>query len=330
MTIASLQSRVDAQIDCVDADFRPHYMKHVFPKVQEYEILRTKAIRSFRFRTLVAIPSAFIGIAFLFYLMALYPSELMVNIAFIVGLAGGGSLFYWAYNPIKNYKASVRGEIYPLIFSFFGPTFAFRHQSPITVQSFKSSDIIPGYDDETTGDYVRGEYRGVNIEILEAEMTETRGTGKSRRKVRIFKGVLVSLSAHKRFDGKTIIKRDMGALLNWTQGFTHLSKVSLEDPLFEKKFEVFSSNQVEARYLLTTSFMDRMLKLKELFQSNTLEASFYDSRLLLTIATNKNYFENSSIYKPVTFIDEAAEILAQMRTFFEIIETLKLDENTGL
>jgi hypothetical protein len=109
-----------------------------------------------------------------------------------------------------------------------------------------------------------------------------------------------------------------------------LERVKLEDPVFEKQFEVFGSDQVEARYLLTTSFMDRLLKLAEIFQSGSIQASFYNNTLLIMVPTYKNYFETASIFKPANFIEEINTILSEMKLVFDMIDTLKLYERTGL
>ncbi len=95
--------------------------------------------------------------------------------------------------------------------------------------------------------------------------------------------MFILLDMNKNFSGKTIVKRDTGIIGNWfTKKFRRkldsyasrsklLKSVKLEDPIFEKKFEVYSSDQVEARYLLTTSFMERILELSNLFSENKLK-----------------------------------------------------------
>lgn len=51
-------------------------------------------------------------------------------------------------------------------------------------------------------------------------------------------------------------------------------RVKLEDVSFERQFEVFSDNQIEARYLLTTAFMERMSEVKKAFQGKNIQFSF--------------------------------------------------------
>ena len=71
---------------------------------------------------------------------------------------------------------------------------------------------------------------------------------------------------NKRFKGKTVVRKDSGIIGNWfKKKFSSLKNVKLEDPNFEKMFEVYSDDQVESRYLLTVTFMERLKELAETF-----------------------------------------------------------------
>ncbi len=109
-----------------------------------------------------------------------------------------------------------------------------------------------------------------------------------------------------------------------------MNAIKLEDPVFSKKFNVYSSDEVEARYLITTAFMDRFTKLNTSFGSNKAKCSFYGDSIMFAISTNKNLFEMGSIFKRLDnpkqitiFFEEIASILA-------IIDYFKLDEHIGL
>ncbi len=153
--------------------------------------------------------------------------------------------------------------------------------------------------------------------------------GKNQRT--IFDGIFIYLSMNKNFSGKTIVTKDISPVGNWVANqFTSLENVKLEDPTFEREFEVYSSNQTEARYILSPTFMELLLKLRTLFTSNNIQCSFYNDRLLLMIPCDKDRFEPASIFQPATFVDEMKMILSEMQTIFQIIETLKLNKKTGL
>ena len=90
---------------------------------------------------------------------------------------------------------------------------------------------------------------------------------------------------NKNFKGKTIVTKDRG-ILNKITKYKNLQRVSLEDVLFEKKYEIYSDDQIEARYILTTSMMERMIKLSEIFSK--IEYNFFDNKVYININTKKN------------------------------------------
>jgi len=311
-------------------DFMPYYRASILPYVKEFEKQRLLALRSLRSRVLITIPVIAGTLSLGWYLLLLDHFK-NPDAVFFFGFLIIAGICAWAGLPVKNYRKSLKTKIYPRIFGFYGGDFAYYADSPIRISEFTPYDIVPSYDTEYPGDYVRGTYKGVLLELLEAKMTETRGSGKNRRTVTVFEGMFVRMGVYKKFEGKTIIKRDYG-MMNWAvNGFQKLERIKLEDPRFEKQFEVFGTSQVEARYLLTTSFMDRLVSLTtSSINYKGLQASFFLNRLLMMVQSGKDYFGASSIFKPVTFIDEINNVLSDMKIFFDIIDTLKLDDKTRL
>lgn len=120
---------------------------------------------------------------------------------------------------------------------------------------------------------------------------------------------------NKSFKGRTLLVRDeeIFNILSRTQAaFSGMQKVDLKDPRFEESYEVYSTNQDEARYLLTTAFMDRLLKLFNIFNKKiikdigkdipieiSIQTSFFDNKILLAIPVEDNMFEFASFFKPI-------------------------------
>jgi hypothetical protein len=316
-----------------DNPFQPYYNAHIRPHIQEFEAKRVEALKTFGKRSFQAICMVMVGITgtLIFMFQAGLPKVAndVIFFACFMGILGAMS---WAYMPAKRYKASVKSIVFPEIFRFFGPDFTFSEESPLSAQDLEPSSIIPSsYERERREDYVKGAYKDVSIELFESHLTRTVGSGKSRREQTLFQGMFILLDMNKNFAGKTIVKRDQGMLGNWISNKVgKLENVRLEDPVFEKEFEVYGDDQIEARTLLTTSFMERLLQLSKLFKNAKIEASFYNDRLLLKIPSPDNRFETSSIYKPATFTDDIETILTEMQVIFEIIDILKLNERTGL
>ena len=95
-------------------------------------------------------------------------------------------------------------------------------------------------------------------------------------------------------------------------------------------FEAYSQNQIEARYLLTTAFMERMLKLKELYGGTNIQFSFNDDKVLIAINTRENMFEPCSLFKSNLRGKQIYKVFEQFMTIFSVIDILKLNQKTGL
>lgn len=109
-----------------------------------------------------------------------------------------------------------------------------------------------------------------------------------------------------------------------------LNPVYLEDPKFSKRFNVYSSDQVEARYLLTTAFVDRFQNLKTAFGAKKIKCSFFGNQIMFAISTNKNLFEVADVNIPLTDPRSINELYSELTAVYKIIDYFKLDQKTGL
>jgi hypothetical protein len=320
------------------SNFAGHYRQYILPNVERFEQNRITKLNEFRYRLWGATAGTVLVIFIASIVLKFSSLRAGGDVIFGLGAMAISGIAYWASGPIQKYKEGVKAEIFPFIFSYFAQQnigeFFYNQNSPIMISQFQDSDILPAYDNCHLEDYVKGEYNNVSLETLEAKMTQTRGSGKNRRTVVTFKGIFIRLSMNKSFHGHTIIKKDGGKIGNWfTDKFSkgnEKQRVALEDPQFEKLFEVYGSDQVEARYLLTPSFMERLMKISDLFESKGIQAALYNKHLLLMIPTLQDRFEVASIFTPATFQDEIVHILQEMQQLFSLIELLKLQENTRL
>ena len=69
---------------------------------------------------------------------------------------------------------------------------------------------------------------------------------------------------------------------------------------FEKIFDVFTTDQVEARYLIDPLIMGHFIKLYEEYDGKGMKAAFFDKQLLIMVESDKNFFEPANIEIPAT------------------------------
>lgn len=109
-----------------------------------------------------------------------------------------------------------------------------------------------------------------------------------------------------------------------------LETVKLEDPKFCNKFNVYSSDQVEARYLVTTAFMERFQKLNTSFASKKAKCSFCGDEIFFAINTNKNLFEIGSLFHSLKNPKSINDFYNELSSILELVKYFKLNEKTGL
>ena len=293
--------------------FGPYYAKHIRSFCKSFNLERIEAKRRATLLFIICYPSIAIIIYFtpFSFVSSLTDgagtfSELK---EFLIAILGGiyigvvGGLFAWPFYKINLYKKKVGGKIYPLIFRFFGSDYRYKNEVP-GVSSLWEFDhkIIPHFDKTSLFNkfmgYVKGTYKGVTLEhVQNVKLTRYDSSWADTFFMffnlhrTAYKGILITLTMNKNFSGETIVKKDNGLLGRWfsrkyIKTIEGLENIKLEDPVFEKKFEVYSNDQIEARYLLSTSFMSRLLQLAELFPSEKILSTrviIYSSFIFLTL-----------------------------------------------
>lgn len=112
--------------------------------------------------------------------------------------------------------------------------------------------------------------------------------------------------------------------------FEKLNKIVLEDPVFNRKYTAYSSDEVEGRYLLTTGFMERFNKVRTAFGVNNIKCSFYDNDFMIAIKTRKDLFELGSLFTSLKNPKYIRKFMDEYISIISLIDYFKLDEKTGL
>lgn len=140
----------------------------------------------------------------------------------------------------------------------------------------------------------------VQMSELHTEYKTTSKDSKGRKSTTwhtVFKGLFIHADFHKNFRGHTLVRPDFAertlgilgrALQKRSFGGDRL--VQLEDPAFEREFVVNATDQIEARYILTPSMMQRMLEVRRKFNA-PVTFSFIHSSLFIAVPLDRNLFE---------------------------------------
>lgn len=133
----------------------------------------------------------------------------------------------------------------------------------------------------------------------------------------IFKGFLFVADFNKNFSGQTLLHRD-----TWIKLPRKGSRIKLEDPRFEKYYDVYGTDPVESRYILTPSLMERIVEMNTKFDKPTL--SFINSNVVVAIATLNDYFE-TSIWKPANRKEKFLSDFGMLIAMLDVVRDLNLN-----
>lgn len=261
-------------------------------------------------------------------LIILLPGALVVAlIALIIG-----------HGRVDAFRKRLKAELNNRIARAFGLEYQLKPYETPRFSRFGQLGLLPHHHRRHFEDYFSGTVQGCEFELYEANLEERRTrtvttNGRTRTEtyyVTVFHGALIRIDFPRKVEGVTVVTRDAG----WFNGLSGLGKridgrklerIGLVDPTFEKVFEVYGDDQVLARYMLTPSFMERLLQLETALTGKSATAAF-DARSgqgeLMIAAQTGNLFEAGSMYKPLTDQGRVKSIIDEIRLILEIIEML--------
>ncbi len=152
------------------------------------------------------------------------------------------------------------------------------------------------------------------IEASHVETTIQKGRPKEKKSI-LYKGLFFTFSLPISLNQNTLILDDKAEALlgkNITQFFqkrmapTGYSLVQLESLEFEKKFAVYSKDQIKSRVLLTPATMKKLYAFISKFKSPT-EISFQDDKIYVALKHNKDLFE-PRLFGPIVSMNDLNEI----------------------
>ena len=142
----------------------------------------------------------------------------------------------------------------------------------------------------------------------------------------MFSGVIIKLDINKQFSGNTVIRPNS---IGHFSPSPHLRHTILEDLNFEKKFDVYTNDEVEARYLITPSFMERLNNMKTVFEACSVSCAFYENYLLIGLNTC-DLFSIGNLNVPLDDANQYFKMYDEILSIMKLIDHFKLDQKTGL
>ena len=295
-------------------EFQEAFFKKISPGLSKYE---SERLRQFGYTRAVKI-AALIIILVLVFLTKQIDIGLILFICCIAGAV--------CFGLKKKFENEIKQKIMPYVCKCLGDL-KWKYAQCSFEQLLCKSGIIDRYNRVSYDDSFTGIYKDINYEICETSFYYKTGTGKNSSTRTVFKGVMIKLDMNKSFTGNTVIRPDT---LKHASPAANLKHTTLEDVVFEKKFDVFTDDEVEARYLITPSFMERLNNMKTAFSADRVSCAFYDKYLLVGLHTSKDLFSICSLKEPVNDGKQFFTMFEEILSIIKLIAHFKLNQKIGL
>ena len=284
---------------------------------------------------------------------SLIATGVIVVIALVIGgviLGGGGEpqfmLFvgviglmlaagaWWLFT--KDFKSNFKNTIIRRIIEYVDPSLKYAPTGKISRSEFQSSTLFKHRIDRYKGeDLVKGqiEKTAIRFSELHAEYKTESRDSKGNKKTHwhtIFKGLFFIADFNKDFNGRTVVLPDSAEkffgrlgkkLQEWNVSRDDL--VKMEDVEFEKEFVVYGTDQVEARYILSTALMRRILEFKRKMKV-PVHIGFVHSNIYMALSIKKNMFEPRILTSILDF-GMVREYLEDLMLAVGIVEDMNLN-----
>jgi hypothetical protein len=266
--------------------------------------------------------------------LAYSPSLLGVAIVFLVlAAAPAGAVWWFGARSVKALAADVKHQLLARLAGLFDLTYAATPANPARFERFEQLGLVPRNDEQSFEDHFAGQRQGAAFELYEARLVRLEdqnsegGGAPEFKRTPVFNGMLVRISFPGKVEGITVIRREAGwrnpSGSNYQIEGHRMAKIGLTDPVFEKTFQVYGDDQTLARYMLTPSFMERILALEGRLGGKKMVAGFDafsgEGEFLLAAQTG-NLFETSTRLSPIPGEETVKRIFDEIRLVTEIVD----------
>ncbi|MDH6354907.1 heme/copper-type cytochrome/quinol oxidase subunit 2 [Dysgonomonas sp. PH5-45] len=219
---------------------------------------------------------------------------------------------------------SLNETVFRKIIKFINPTVEYMPMGHVGLPEFLESGLYQEKNYNIHGnDQISGRHNGVPFIMCELWVTHKRNFSDEKDKPdSVFSGQFFVAKFNKKFSSSVYIKPRKGS-----SGYTHITdeKIKLEDPEFMDMFDVYGTDQVEARYILTPSTMERIKNIAKRTKGEFYIA-FNNNKITIT-NNSKNTKFGVGFFDSLTKDDNKllVDFYETIRDQFAIIDDLKLN-----
>ncbi|MEO0828497.1 MAG: DUF3137 domain-containing protein, partial [Cyanobacteria bacterium J06642_9] len=234
----------------------------------------------------------------------------------------------------RPYRKNLKEKVIYKILKFIDPNdnFSYSHHSlgRPNKRAFIESRLFGDEElkDFSEEDCVEGQWGETRLYFSETKAERKGGDEQSRI---IFHGLFFQANFNKSFQGRTVVVPDTAenffgplgrALQYWNKRHAN-ELIKLEDPEFERLFAVYGTDQIEARYVLSTSLMQRLVDLQHKIGKD-IRIAFVNNSVYIAIPYEEDLFE-PPIFTSILTFQPILEYFQTLQMMIGIVEDLNLN-----
>ena len=307
-----------------EAGFDAFYTRHLEPLLQRFEASRRNAVTAFKQRLGIGAP---IGLTLTIAAGLIFKS---IWAWLIAGLVCAIVIYAIAYAPLQRVAVSVKTSFLNLIADAIGGLYTLNGFPPPAFSRFGALDLAPQHDRSRFEDHFFGKRHGCSFDLYEAHLErETKDKDGDSSWSTVFRGQLIRIHFPKPFLGVTVVRRDAGIFNGLRNISKKFDRIGLADPKFERIFEVYGTDQVEARALVHPYFMERLLEIERAYEGKKVRCAFEDGDLLVAIEGGDK-FEVGDMFKDLADPERARRIVRDIAQILKLMDAVLTAETAHL
>lgn len=303
------------------------YWTAIEPAVAPFEARR----RTVRTRLLLAWAALSVPVAALLWALVVHDGKDWMWAAFFaVTLVGVALIWNWA---TSEYRADFKRDIIDPVVRGYSKALRYEPEGGFELDEIAASGLFPDPLPKSVRceDLVHGRLGATDVRFCEVEVLgDVELKGGRRQERQLFGGLFLIADFHKHHRGAVhVLPRDRSPVrraLDRIRGRSRRrfgDEVLMEDPDFNQHFVVYSRDQVEARYVLSVSLIDRIRAFRER-TGQPLMLGFVDGTLYLAVWTGRNLFE-PRVFRSVDDREIYRRFWEDMQLFGGVVEAFALN-----
>ncbi len=307
------------------------YSSELQPVLIEQERSRKRIFSSIRFNLMFVLVVGTVSIPFVAPNVALWFGIGFINAAILMSILCFIYMGLTCRAIIKNHKVEVKQHTISKVIQFIDPSLRYRAEASISGLELVASGFFePSTTVDVVGeDLIEGNAFGTKFQCAEIHlprMSSEFNDGELQRlsvRAQGFKGLFAVIDLPKRLDSVVYIfpNNAVGRVNRLGVGRGGLERIKLEDPMFEKYFNAYGTDQLQSRMILTTKLIDDIAMLRERMGSSIM-LSIKHNKLYIAVSSSKDLFE-PNIHKSYLNPEHVRNYLKELNIVVQLVKDVQ-------